>query len=111
MVDTKIVKTSLNLELAMAVWWDFAWKTTLVSVIIGMVLGFMVGLISTMFGDENVAGALAGTVAWLVTIPVGIFMLKRSLSRDYGNYSIMIVKKEEPKELEVTLEAVEPSKD
>lgn len=106
MEKTKIVRAPLNLELTMAIWWDFAWKSTLLSLVIAMILGFMIGVIAFLFQPDEAAAAITGVVAWLSTIPVGIFMLRRSLSRSYGDYSIIIVKKE-PEQLTEILEVVQ----
>jgi hypothetical protein len=83
----------LTLEKTMPIWWAFAWRAVLVSMLAGFFLGAMGGFIVGVAGSPQLAGAVGSLLGFFGGIPVSIWALKAALSKTYGNNSIALVKR------------------
>ena len=83
----------LTLERTMPIWWAFAWRAFLVSMLFGFVLGTVGGFIAGMAGSTQLGGAVASLLGFFAAIPVSIWAMKSALSKTYGNYSVVLVKR------------------
>ncbi|GAB1233607.1 hypothetical protein UT4_20770 [Ferrigenium sp. UT4] len=83
----------LTLEKTLPVWWAFVWRSTLVSMLAGFVLGGIGGFIVGASGNPQLGGTVGALLGWLASIPVSIWALKAALSKTYGNFSIALIKR------------------
>ena len=83
----------LTLERTMPIWWAFAWRAFLVSMLAGFVLGAIGGFIVSMAGSPQLGGAVGSLLGFFAAIPVSIWAMKSALSKTYGNYSVVLVKR------------------
>lgn len=81
----------LNLEKTLAIWWAFAWRAFLFSILAGIVLGFIGGFIVGIAGSPQLGGAIGGIMGFIGSIPVSIWSLQKALSKKYGKFSIVLV--------------------
>jgi hypothetical protein len=76
---------------AIIVWWSLVWRGVLFGMLAASVAGFILGLIMGVLGkgeSAEVYGQLAGLVAG---IPVGIWVVKTILTKEFGNFRIALV--------------------
>lgn len=83
----------LTLEKTMPIWWAFAWRAVLVSMLAGAVLGAIGGFIVGVAGSPQLGGAVGSLLGFFASIPVSIWALKSALSKTYGNYAMVLVKR------------------
>ena len=79
----------LTLERTMPIWWAFAWRAFLISMLAGLVLGAIVGVA----GSPQLGGAVDSLLGLFAAIPVSIWAMKSALSKTYGIYSVVLIKR------------------
>ena len=79
----------LTLERTMPIWWAFAWRAFLISMLAGLVLGAIVGVA----GSPQLGGAVGSLLGLFAAIPVSIWAMKSALSKTYGIYSVVLIKR------------------
>jgi hypothetical protein len=82
----------VNWSRAARVWWAFVWRMVVFGTIAGAVVGFPVGAIlgATGFSEEQIR-AYGQLVGYLVAIPVGIWVVRSVLSREFREFRIVLV--------------------
>ena len=83
----------LTFKRTMPVWWAFAWRAVLVFMLASLVLGLLIGVVEGITGSPPLSIAVSSLHGFLVLIPGSIWALKAALSKAYGNYSIVLVKR------------------
>lgn len=83
----------ITLEKILPVWWAFVWRAMLVTMLVGFVLGGIGGFIAGASGNPRLAGTVGALLGWLASIPVSIWALKAALSKNYGSFSIALIKR------------------
>ena len=83
----------LTLEKTMPIWWAFFWRAFLVSLLAGAVLGAIGGFIVGFAGSPELGGAVGALLGFFATIPVSIWALKSALSKTYGSYAVVLIKR------------------
>jgi len=79
------------------IWWSLAWRGLLFGCVAGLVAGFIVGFLGHMFGlDDEIGRLLAGCVAGIVSIPVGVWVVKVVLGKKFKDFRIALVALPEP---------------
>ncbi|MEX1024114.1 MAG: hypothetical protein WD226_03465 [Planctomycetota bacterium] len=74
------------------VWWSFVWRADVFSAIVGMVLGFVGGVVVVLMGKSE-WGALVGAVlGYLGSIPVSICVMKIILEKRFNKFTVVLVK-------------------
>lgn len=64
---------------SIAVWWSFMWRSVVYSLIGGLVVGFIGGVIAVILQQDSMLhGMIAG---YLVYIPASMFALKKTLQK------------------------------
>lgn len=77
---------------AVRIWWAMVWRAVLFGSILGFVLGFSIGIVGAMLGvgKESLSGVM--TILVLLTgIPLGIWVLKIVLKKNFGKFRIAIL--------------------
>jgi len=74
------------------VWWCFVWRATLLGMIVGMLVGLVVGFAGALVGmtAAGVEWMIRGTVI-LVSIPVGILVMKSVLEKEFSDFRIVLL--------------------
>ena len=83
----------LTLERTMPIWWAFAWRAFLISMLAGLVLGAIGGFIVGVAGSPQLGGAVDSLLGLFTAIPVSIWAMKSALSKTYGIYSVVLIKR------------------
>ncbi len=83
----------LTLERTMPIWWAFAWRAFLISMLAGLVLGAIGGFIVGVAGSPQLGGAVGSLLGLFAAIPVSIWAMKSALSKTYGIYSVVLIKR------------------
>ncbi len=80
---------------ALKFWWAWIWRSTLVTAVIGGILGTILEKIGTSFGVSSLGGALIiDETMYLVSIPVSIYIFKKVFTKDFGSFRIAIITNE-----------------
>ena len=86
---------SLSLEVTwsrtLQVWWSYAWRCVLLSMLLGIVLGAIGGFIVGILGRPQLGGIVGAVLGYLGWIPVSIVMLKVILKKKFKTFSIELV--------------------
>ena len=77
-------EAELNLERMLSIWWSFAWRAALLSMVVGAILGGIGGFIFAAYGNPQMSGSVGALLGWLGSIPVSIWALKAALSKKHG---------------------------
>lgn len=77
---------------AIKIWWSLTWRIVLFGGLAGLALGLLLGLFGAVTGatDDTVQswGQIGGM---LVSIPIGIWVVKSILNKDFTKYRIILV--------------------
>lgn len=79
-------------ERVLLVWWSFFWRFTLFSLIAGAALGLIGGLIVGMLGRPDLGRSVGTALGWLVSIPVSIWAIRKSLAKSYPGFAVTFQK-------------------
>ena len=85
------MEIELNLERLLSIWWSFMWRAVVGGLLIGLVLGFIGGLLALLFGQPQIGPAVGGLMDWVGSIPVSVWALKASLSKKRAKYKIVLL--------------------
>jgi len=78
-------------DIAMPIWWNAFWKTTLASILLGVVLWMLV-IVSSFIGIASDFIVILFGLVQLVSIPyIGAFCMRQALVTRYNNFQISIV--------------------
>ena len=91
-MNANLAMTDITLETALSIWWSMMWRTFLLSLVVGFVLGGLGGFVVGAAGQPELAGAVGGLLGWLAGLVVNIFALKVALSKKHGGHSVVLVK-------------------
>ena len=85
-------KVELSLERLLVIWWAFIWRVFLVSTIGGAIFGGIGGILVGLAGHPELGALVGGIFGWLVSIPVTIWALRATLTKNYSDFSIILTK-------------------
>lgn len=75
----------------MTIWWSYAWRCLLFSMIVGAILGLIGGIIVGLAGRPDLGGQVGSVLGSIGSFPVSIFFLKKILNKKYKNFTIALV--------------------
>lgn len=88
-------KIEVTWQLALKIWWSFAWRSTLLSFIVGMVAAFPVGVIAGMVdAPKEVSAVLSGFIGLAVGLWMQIYVMKKILNKKYKTFSIALIREQ-----------------
>jgi hypothetical protein len=92
------VETQPGLEVtwgrAVKVWWSIAWRTLLVSVLLGFAVGIVFGVFAAAGGMGAVAAASLGQViGGVLGIAVSVWAVRKGLTRSFSDFRIVLLPK------------------
>ncbi|MDH3830267.1 MAG: hypothetical protein OEV12_02370 [Gammaproteobacteria bacterium] len=77
---------------AIKIWWSLTWRVALFGGLAGFALGLLFGLFGAATGTaDEVVYSWVQIGGMLVTIPVGIWVVKSILNKDFKKYRIILV--------------------
>ena len=77
---------------AIKIWWSLTWRILLFGGIAGFALGLLFAIFGTATGaDDNLIQTWAEIGGMLVSIPIGIWVVKTILNKDFRKYRIILV--------------------
>jgi hypothetical protein len=79
-------------DYVLPLWWAFFWRASVLSCLVGLVLGAIGGFIVGMLRLPPLAGGIVGGVlGWAGSIPVSILVFRHVLGKKYKSFSIQFV--------------------
>ena len=79
---------------AIRVWWSFQWRVLLASIVLGLLIGGLVGMMLGIFGaSPTIVYVVSQTVRFAIYIFVTIYFVKDILDRDFGAFRVGVVPK------------------
>ena len=77
---------------AFKVWWSLFWRGVLFGGLAGFVAGFIIGFVGILAGIEREVIDLLSTIAgFLVSIPIGIWVVKWVLGKKFSDFRFALV--------------------
>jgi hypothetical protein len=76
---------------AALIWWSLFWRVTLFGMLAGFVVGLFAGMIAGALGQPDSAEPWARIGGLIVSIPVGISVVKLVLTKQFRDYRIALV--------------------
>ena len=79
----------------MKVWWSLAWRGILFGLVAGAITGFIVGFILGIAGKPELGGLYGQIAGMVVGIPIGIWVVKSVLTKEFRHYRIVLIPSDE----------------
>jgi flagellar biosynthesis protein FliQ len=77
---------------AIKIWWSLTWRIVLFGGLAGLALGLLLGLFGAVTGTTDDTIQFWGQIGgMLVSIPIGIWVVKSILNKDFTKYRIILV--------------------
>ena len=77
---------------AIKIWWSLTWRVLLVGGLAGLALGLLFGVLGAATGAaDDVVKSWGQVGGMLVSIPIGIWVVKSILNKDFRKYRIILV--------------------
>lgn len=73
-------------------WWSFFWRVSLVSLVLGFLVGALLGVVLFAIGREDLVELAGGLVGYLVGIPVAIVVFKALLEMRWSDFQLKLVR-------------------
>ena len=85
-------KVEVNWNVTLQVWWSYIWRCTVFAMILGLVLGFIGGIVVALIGKPELGAAVGGVLGHLVSITVSIYVMKVILNKKFKTFTIALIK-------------------
>jgi len=82
---------------ATRIWWAVVWRTVFFGALAGIGAGLVFGILLGGMQDEEQVALIAETAGLLVSIPVGIWVMKTVLTTQFRQFRIALVPSTEAK--------------
>ena len=90
----------MNTKSILLVWWTFFWRATLAGFLVGLVFGFMAGLVLALAGQERHIGWVAQTVGYVIGIPISMWAFLSAMNHEYKRLEVIVRYKEDGHDLD-----------
>lgn len=85
-------EVEVKISLVMRIYWAWIWRTALLSMTLGFVLGVVIGLFGRMFGiDAGTVYLVSGSAGVILGIASSIKMFSKVLNMRFGKYRIAVI--------------------
>ncbi len=85
-------KIEVTWSYAIRIWWSLAWRVVVFGGLASFLLGLLIGAIGAATGVQTDVIQTWGEIGgMLVSIPVGIWVVKVILTRDFPKYRLLLV--------------------
>ena len=86
----------ITLNQLIAVWWSFLWRATIFGALLGLVLGFVGGMVLAVAGHREAAPAIGGLMGYLGGLLASFFALRSALQNKYKSFTIVLSPQNNP---------------
>jgi ABC-type uncharacterized transport system permease subunit len=77
--------------IALILWWAWMWRTTLVVIVGGAVLGFCVGIVSVLLSfDGKTASVVSSILGMSVGVFFSVYFMKWMLNKKFKKFRIVL---------------------
>lgn len=76
---------------ATLVWWSIFWRTTLVAMLAGAVIGLILGIVATATDSMELLESWAEVIGALLVVPAGIWAAKKVLTMEYRRFRVALL--------------------
>lgn len=81
---------------AIKIWWSLVWRLMVYSMVLGLLISLPIGLLAAALGlDEAQTRMLSQGMASLLSLLLGIWVLRVVLSKHYSDFRVMLVPSDE----------------
>ena len=81
-----------TIKLSFQVWWAWLWRVLPLTFFLGFLIGFTIGMAAQIFGFP-VPTLLVSLLGLPVGIVVSVKMMQRLMTKGFGKYRLVVVKK------------------
>jgi len=92
-VEEGMEEQEVNLETVLSIWWAWAWRFLIFSMLGGAVFGGIGGFIVGATGHPEMGGSVGALMGFIVGIPISIWTLKTALRIKYRGCSLALVRR------------------
>ncbi|MBI3570676.1 MAG: hypothetical protein HY082_06180 [Gammaproteobacteria bacterium] len=84
-------KPEITWERTLLIWWSFFWRFIVLSLFAGVVLGYLGGVVVTLFGRADLSATVGAALGWLASIPISIWTIRKILTKTYPRFSVRLM--------------------
>lgn len=85
------------------VWWALTWRLFVISVIVMLILGVVLGILFTAMGKQELGAVWTQIIGNLVLIPIAIWGFSYLFELRFGQFRLALVQIDPPTEVEPSL--------
>jgi uncharacterized protein YneF (UPF0154 family) len=76
---------------AAKIWWAWTWRSMLIGVVLGIAIGFVIGIFSATVGlrHASVVKVVCGIIVFII---VGIWIVTRILKKYFAGFRILLIR-------------------
>lgn len=75
----------------LSIWWAFFWKSLVFGILIGGLVGVILGFVVVMLSlDISYLMPYAGLLGYIISLPLSFYVLKKTLGKKYKTFSLEI---------------------
>ncbi len=82
----------ITFERTLSIWWSLVWRATLVSALVGFILGAIGGLVVALLGYPHQGAVVGGILGSLGSIPASMWALYAALNKSHRGYAVVLVR-------------------
>lgn len=87
-----MVEVELSMERLIKIWWSLLWRGLLFCILAGFISGFIIGFVSALAHvDRTIATLLSYIVGALISIPIGIWVVKLIIKKRFRDFHIALI--------------------
>jgi hypothetical protein len=74
------------------IWWSYVWRCGLYGGLLGLLLGFVGGVVVALMGRPDLSALVGGIWGYLGAIPISIIMLRNILRKRFPEFTVRLVR-------------------
>ena len=77
---------------SLKVWWSMVWRLVIFGAVAGLIVGIIVGIVGAIIGiDQGVAQLISGLGGALISLPIGVWVVKIILGKNFSDFRIALL--------------------
>lgn len=82
----------MNWPRAIKIWWYWAWRTMLMALIAGLVVGVLAGIFLFPFvGSQTAITSFVQVIGWAIGMVLGIWVLKSVPEKRFSDFRVVLI--------------------